>query len=337
MAIYSVNQVRHLYVANKLGTAKVTQEDVAGTIRPVADNAKSHLYFEVKGATDLMRSDLIPIENIMCAKATKAADLKKQATEVLVELDPDVNGGEPLAGQDYLLNICIRQYIGMSDRNQTVKFGAVRAFKGMKAEKFYVQMAKSLALNFSREVAPLLKFYVTTGSADTEVTVSTDVTNLTGTYTGIKIKEAEQEWILGVKAQEPVYYEVSSATIKVDDFEPMWAKVTKSVVDGAHNGKDIADLEYFCMGDRGDVYRNIGWPQVMNTKYLVDSNVPYDVIDIHYFYVGNNENPQKSEKDITIVVPNADGASTLTDKIITAINTATGLNIDKLGAATTEP
>lgn len=330
--IFSVNQVRHLYVAKKLATAKVTESDTAATIRPVADKAKSHLYFEVKGATDLMRSDLIPIENIMCARATKASDMMKKATKTTVVLNPSVNEGKPLAGQDYILNINIRQYIGMSDRNQTVKYGAVRAYKGMEASEFYLKMAKSLALNFSREAAPLLKFYVTTASADTEVTASTDISKLTGTYTGIKITEVEQEWILGVKAQEPVYYQVSSATIKVDGDELMWATVTQTVVDGAHNGKEIADLEYFCMGDRGDVYRNIGWPQVMNTKYLVDPSVPYDTIDIHYYYVGNNENPQKSEKDITIVVPNEDGASTLTNQIIGAINAATGLEIETLGA-----
>lgn len=335
MAIYSVNQVRHLYVANKLATEKVTPEDKAATIRPVSDEAKSHLYFEVKGATDLMRSDLIPIENIMYAKATKASDLGRDLYGTLVSLDPDVNGGEPVAGQDYILNINIRQYIGMSDRNQTVKFGAVRGFKGMTASKFYVQMAKSLALNFSREVAPLLKFYVATASGVTEVTPSTDVSKLTGTYIGVAIREAEQEWVLGVKPQEPVYYNAYVTTIKVDGEDRLWGTVTTAKYGTLDNGKEIADLEYFCMGDRGDVYRNIGWPQVINTKYLVDPSVPYDVVDIHYFYVGNNENPQKSEKDITIVVPNADGASTLTDQIIQAINTATGLEIKTLGA--TEP
>lgn len=329
--IFSVNQVRHLYVAKKLATAKVTESDTAATIRPVADNAKSHLYFEYKGATDLMRSDLIPIENIMYAKATKASAMKKKATETTVVLDPSINEGKPIAGQDYILNILIRQYIGMSDRNQTVKFGAVKAYKGMEASEFYLKLAKSLALNFSREIAPLLKFYVTTSTASTEVTASTDISKLTGTYTGIKITEAEQEWILGIKPQEPVYYQVSSATIKVDGDELMWAKVTQTEVDGADNGKEIADLEYFCMGDRGDVYRNIGWPNTIPTKYLVDPSVPYDTIDIHYFYVGNNENPQKSEKDITIVVPNSNGNSTLTDSIIGAINTATGLTIAKLG------
>lgn len=332
MAIYSVNQVRHLYVANELATDKVTEASKAATIRPVADEAKSHLYFEVKGATDLMRSDLIPITNIMCAKATSSENLKKKAKEVVVELDSDVNEGEPIAGQDYILNINIRQYIGMSDRNQTVKYGAVRAFRGMKASKFYVQMAKSLALNFSREVYPLLKFYVTSGTSDTEVTAATDISTLTDTYTGIKITEAEQEWVLGVKAQEPVYYDVSSTTVNIDGEEVTWSSITESMVEGAHNGKDIADLEYFCMGDRGDVYRNIGWPHVINTKYLVDPDTPYDTIDIHYFYEGNNENPQKSEKDITIVVPNSDGASTLTNQIIEAINEATGLEIKTLNA-----
>lgn len=330
MAIYSVNQVRHLYVANSLKTTKVVPGDSAGTIRPVADTAKTHLYFEYRGATDLMRSDLIPIGNIMYAKATKASELKRKVTETTVALDPNINEGKPIAGQNYILNILIRQYIGMSDRNQTVKFGAVKAFKGMTASEFYLKMAKSLALNFSRELAPLLKFYVTTSAASTEVTASTDITKLTGTYTGLKITEAEQEWVLGIKPLETVNYTVSSSTVTMDGDEFIWGKVTQTVVDGQHNGKDIADLEYFCMGDRGDVNRNVGWPNVINTKYLVNSDTLYDVIDIHYCYVGNNENPQKSEKDLTIVVPDADGDSTLANSIISAINKATGLTIATL-------
>lgn len=336
MAIYSTNQVRHLYVAKSLANAKVTQESPAATIRPVADDAKTHLYFEVKGATDLMRSDLIPIENIMYAKATKASDLCRNLMGTTVTLDPNINDGEPIPGQDYILNINIRQYIGMSDRNQTVKYGAVRAFKGMTKSKFYAQMAKSLALNFSRELAPMLKFYVATSPASLiEVTPSTDVNKLTGNYTGIVIREVPQEWELGIKSQEPVYYEVYSTTVKVYGEDTIWANVVNAPYGKLENGKEIADLEYFCMGDRGDYYRNIGWPNVINTKYLVDPEVPYDVIDLHYYYVGNNENPQKSEKDITIVVPNATGNSALTNQIIAAINAASGLQIATLSNATT--
>ena len=57
------------------------------------------------------------------------------------------------------------------------------------------------------------------------------------------------------------------------------------------------------MGERGDIYRNVGWPNSIPTKYVLDGNDAngYDVLDIHYYYEGGGENPQKSEKDITIV------------------------------------
>lgn len=329
MAIYSVNQVNHVYVANKLATSKVTPSSDKGSIRPVVQDGT--LYFEYRGATNLMRTDLIKVGNIKYACATKASDLSKKLKSATVTLDANVNSGNPVAGQDYIVNILIRQYIGMSDRDTTVKFGVARAFKNMTASQLYVKLAKSLALNFSREVEPLLKFYVKASSGETEVTASTDLSTLTGTYTGVVIKEVEQEWVLGVKPQEPVYFEVQLPTIEMEGDDVVWGNVTKAEFGNIINGKEIADLEYFSMGDRGDIYRNIGWPKVMNTQYLVDPTKPYDVINIHYFYEGGNEQPHKSEKDITIVVPNADGASTVTDSIITAINTATGLEIKKLG------
>ena len=106
---------------------------------------------------------------------------------------------------------------------------------------------------------------------------------------------------------------------------------SKGSIDNGHN---IADLEYFCMGERGDQYRNIGWPNVIKTKYLVDPEKKYNTIDIHYAYVGDGVSVQKSEKDITIVVPkvgaNNQASNKLTNEIIAAINTATGLNIATL-------
>jgi hypothetical protein len=71
------------------------------------------------------------------------------------------------------------------------------------------------------------------------------------------------------------------------------------------HGEILADLEYFCMGERGDIYRNVGWPNVIPTTYLVDPTKTYDVIDIHYSYTGSNESVQKSEKDLTVLfIPN---------------------------------
>ena len=84
----------------------------------------------------------------------------------------------------------------------------------------------------------------------------------------------------------------------------------------------------------------VGFPHVIRTKYLVNPDNKYNVIDIHYAYVGPNESVQKSEKDITIVVPKigADNqtSNSLANNIISAINTATGLSIKILDASASD-
>lgn len=331
MTVFSTNQVRQLYVANAVpstgANTHVVATDNIGTISVQNDTAKNHLYFEYRGADNLMRSDLIDIKNILWAKATDAAKMSHELKSVLVKLDTDVNDGNPVAGQDYILRIAFRQFIGISDADQYFKYGMVHAYAGMAAEKFYAKLALSLVQNFSRELTPLVKFYLESGADSKtydEVTPATKEDALTKKYTGIVIEEVEQPWKLGKVAQTPVYFEVQPTTIIVDGDERIWGKVEDAeLANSVNNGKAIADLEYFCMGERGDMYRGVGYPNDITTTYLVDPSKPYYTLDLHYAYVGSNEGAQKSEKDITIV--SADKAEL--NKIITAINTATGLNI----------
>ena len=326
MATFSVNQVRQLYVATAFKTPHVLASDAAGSIAVKNDTAKSHLYFEYKGADNLMRSDLIDTKNILYAKATDATAMAHDLKSVTIALDSDVNGGAPVAGQDYILRIAFKQYVGMSDEDQYFKYGMVHAYAGMDASEFYKVLAVSLAKNFSREVVPLIKIEIKTASATTEVTPTTKVADLTGTYTGVVITEVEQPWRLGVMAQTPVYFTVQSVPVTVNGDERYWATLTESTSGSIGNGKTIADLEYFCMGERGDMYRQVGWPHNIPTTYLVDPAKAYCVFDIHYAYVGSNESVQKSEKTITIVC--ADKAEL--NKVIAAFNTATGLSVATL-------
>lgn len=354
---YSVNQVRQLYVAKVLKNPHVLASDAAGSIAVKNDTAKNHLYFEYKGADNLMRSDLIDTKNILYAKATDADDMAHELKAVTVTLDSEVNAGAPVAGQDYILRIVFKQYVGMSDEDQYFKYGMVHAYAGMNADEFYKVLALSIAKNFSREVVPLIKIEVhskttkSKGGFDSNgymvVTPTTkdngksDTTNpyyatdtLVTDIDSIRITEVEQPWRLGVMAQTPVYFTVQPVAVMVNGDERIWATVTESTNGTIANGKKIADLEYFCMGERGDIYRGVGFPNNIPTTYLVDSTVKYNVIDIHYAYVGSNENVQKSEKTITLVVPkvgaNNQASNKLANDIITAINTATGLNITKL-------
>lgn len=336
MATFSTNQVRQLYVAKVLKPSHVLASDTAGSIAVKNDTAKNHLYFEYKGADNLMRSDLIDIKNILYAKATDADAMAHELKSVTVTLDTNINSGAPVAGQDYILRIVFRQYVGMSDEDQYFKYGMVHAYAGTTASDFYKKLALSLAKNFSREVVPLVKFTLT-NSKDEAVPVdaTTKESSLTETYTALVIDEVEQPWRLGIMEQTPVYFTVQPTTITVNGDERIWGTVEDTDPAGTiDNGKKIADLEYFCMGERGDIYRGVGFPNNIPTTYLVDPTVKYNVIDIHYAYVGSNESVQKSEKTITLVVPKAgadnQASNALANSIISAINTATGLTIATL-------
>lgn len=346
MATFSTNQVRQLYVATALKSPNVIASNTAGSIAVKSDTAKSHLYFEYMGAGGMTRSDLIDIKNILYAKATDADDLAYDLAKYKLTLDDTVNGGEPVVAQDYILRIAFRNYPGLSEEDQYFKYGMVHTVTGMTASDFYKTLALSLVKNFSREEQGLLKFYLETGGSDagvvagtpTEVTKDTKESSLTGTYTGIIIEEAPQDWILGVMEQAPVNFTIQPDLIIDNGDERIWGVVKKvTSTNSIPDGHKIADLEYFCMGERGDVYRTVEFPYVIRTKYLVDPDIKYNVIDIHYAYVGPNESVQKSEKDITIVVPkvgaNNQVSNALANSIISAINTATGLTIKTLNVS----
>ena len=299
MATFSVNQNRQLFVAKKVVT---TTPAAVGDLKLGGDKASTYMYFQHMGYGGLTRSDKIDLSNVMYAKTTKAEALSRKLKKATVTLDSEVNEGNPISGQDYVLRIFFRQYIGNSDIYQEAKYGVVHGYKGMTASDFYKTLALSLAMNFSKEVVPLLKFYLKTSSGNTEVTASTAKKDLTGTYTGVVIEEAEQPWRLGVRRQEEVFFDVIPTTVLFNSEEVTWGTVENGTSETTiKNGKKMADLEYFCMGERGDQYRQIGWPHNLETKYLVDPEKEYNVLDIHYYFSDSGVNVQKSEKDITIL------------------------------------
>lgn len=321
MAAFSVHQVRQLYVANAYKGTPSTLEN-AGDITVVKPENSDFIYFQYMGALlDKMRSDLIKIENITNITATKAENMAIKLKGYTLTLDPNVNGGQPVAGQDYLLRLAFREYVGMSEADQYFKYGMVHAFSGLSVSDFYKEMALSLAANISKDVTALVDIYLYDGTTETKIEEDVKPESLTGTYTALRITEAVQPWHLGTMPQGVIPFSVQPTTILVDGDHRIWGKV-ESYDTGAvlPEGQLIADLEYFCMGERGDQYRNMGWPNVIPTKYLVDPSKEYDVINIHYFYQGDGISIQKSEKDIQIVVPRpGEKDYTEVNKLIVAI------------------
>lgn len=287
MSVFSTNQTRHLYVATGTNTVEVNT------------NKKQQLYFKYMGAGGQTRSDLIDIKNIMNVSFTSAEKMAIPFKTASLS----ITDNEIVPGQDYILRITFTQMAGMSADTNYTKFGVVRATRDMKAADFMKAMEESLKSNFKREAIGLLDFKSSGGT--------------------LTIREKEQPWALGTQPYYPLIFEVHTVPVMVDGVETAWgSEVTKDTDGGITNGKQIADLEYFCMGERGDIYRGVGYPNNIQTKYLVDPTQAYDVINIHYAYVGSNESVQKSEKDITIV-----GIKDSLNTLVSALEAATGLTI----------
>ena len=324
MGAYSVNQVRQLYVANALKTA-ANQLSAPGDIFIGASDVTGGMYFQYVGALgDTMRSDLITASQIKYVTAVSSDDLAYKLKYFDVALDAEVNGGAPVAGQDYLLRLNFREYVGLSPEYQTNRYGLVHAISGMVASDFYKQMAISLAKNLSNDVNPLASVHIIDNTdAIIAVTAETTMDDLAAnTAKGIRVMEAGQPWHLGVMEQGVVPFEVLTPAIIVDGDSRLWGTVAAGVSTTVlPQGQKIADLEWFAMGERGDQYRLVGWPNIIPTKYMVDSTKNYDVVTIHYYFEGHNEAVQKSEKDIQIAMVN-DGSHTLANSFITALNAA---------------
>lgn len=321
MANFSINQVRHLYVAKALkSSTNLLTTDAAGSILPKGDTAKTHLYFQYMSPGGIVRSDLIAVDKIMSAKATGSDELAHKLTRVLLTLNADVNAA-PVAGQEYITRIAFRQYIGLSEEDQNFKYGFVKVTPSIKnASDFYKKMAISIVDNVSRDTTPLVTVYLKTSASEKLVVPKTKEADLSGTYTGIILEEAVQDWELGTMPQEFIPFTVQPTTVVVDGEEYIWGKVeSQAATHKVENGHNIADLEYFCMGARGDHYRMMGYPHVIKTTYLANPEAKYDTLNIHYAFTDSNEGIQKSEKDITIACVN-DGSHTDMKALITAIN-----------------
>lgn len=327
MFIGSDNQFRNLYVMKSYKASESALAAVGDATLKV-DTAKNTVYLVYKDTEDNLTSDIIDLKNLLYVKSTKAADMARKLNSQSVTLNAD-----PVSGQDYVLNVEVRNFVALGDDSTHIKFGAVHAVKGMTKSDFYKAMAVNLAKNLSREVSPILNVslnkYNSTDTTNTKVAVLVNgkIQNLaaltsTETYTSITIEEVEQPWRRGVAQVEPVNFNTTCGTVLVDGNDVIWGTVKKEEGALVNNGKQIADMEWFYHGTRGDIYREATYPDNFDFKPLVDETKAYHTLDIHFAYVGPGVEVAKSERTITVVC--ADAAEL--NKLITAIKTATGVD-----------
>ena len=308
MAVFSTNQVRQLYVVDNV----VSSESALATAGDVlAKKIGDDIYFKYVGALgDTMRTDIINQKQLIYTSVATSDKLAYKLKGQKITLNPNVNGGKPIEGRDYILRVLFSEYIGISPVDKTLKYGTVHITPGMTASDFYAEMAYSLMQSQKKEPNPIMNVAVIVsgtfeGNVISDTDTLQDVKDM-GTIEGIVIFEAGQPWHLGVMPQGVIKIDaqVTRITYNGDD-SIFWGVVEDATMPSSYvlpEGQKIADLEYFCMGERGDQYRNAGWPNVIPTKYLVDPTAEYDLYTIHYAYVGEGTHQEKSEKDIQFAV-----------------------------------
>lgn len=309
MSIFSTNQARHFYVASEISQNRISDNSNVGAIKCMvennANNCPINFWFEYMSPAGPVRSDIIPVNHVRAIKQTAASAMKRPFTAKKITLNSSMlDNGNVIGGQDCIMNITVQNYENAGTEYRIHKFGAVHTMNTMDASAFYIKMAQSLVSGLSRDANQILKVYVTTSGSPVEVNKGTDLTSTTAT--GIVLVEAEQPWKLGKIVNTSVDFSLNGNTVIVDGEELLWAVIEDATNASTYgyqkNGRDTADLEWFCMGERGDIYRGMGWPNNWDTTYLVDASKEYDYLDIHYYFQGEGVSVQQSEKTITLVM-----------------------------------
>lgn len=332
--MFTENQSRQLYVVK--GTAdtdviapvEVDDSHAATDLSSKVDGAsqlvlgpnKDEFYLSYKGPKDgVQRSDIIKLCNVMDVRFTAAKDLMHAKKKVIVALASGLkdSSNKLTVTDDYVLNVEIHSYLSSGYDSTKVKFGAAHGTTGDAASDLYKKLAISLAKNFAREGAALVAISLQTASTAVSVTAKSTMTSLTSTTaTGIILEEVEQPWRLGAAKQEFVNFEAKPSTVYSGGVDVVWGTVTDATpaktnwVAGTNaivNSKTVADMEYFFHKNRGDVYGLVGFPNNIDTTYMVDASnaYGYSFVDIHYFTEGNSHSVGKSEKTLTIVAAGA--------------------------------
>ena len=101
MAVFSTNQVRQLYVVDNV----VSSESALATAGDIfAKKSGDDIYFKYVGALgDTMRTDIVNQKQLIYTSVATSDKLAYKLKGQKITLNPNVNGGKPIEGRDYLL------------------------------------------------------------------------------------------------------------------------------------------------------------------------------------------------------------------------------------------
>ena len=277
------------YTHDVLQFVYVDAEPTAKPIKAELNNGvEGTQLFVEHSATDIESTDIIG--KVLSWSLKKAADDIRYTKVATVELAKD-----PVAGQEYILSLSIADE---ADQENTIeKTVGVIATSGMTQAQLLTALKAELD-----KVAVI--------EDQTLFTASVDDTTLT-------LVEGKPYYSYGAWPETLAKIDVSAPEIWVngvqeDPFKPI-KFVESTSGEALPNSRRIADLEYFGIGEKGNINFLAGFPYNIPGKARIgaagaEDADGYSVLAVHYAYIGPDAANQKSERDILFVAKAADEA-----------------------------
>lgn len=302
MQNFNTNQTRHFYVAAAVDSNVDTNLDIA-----LKQTATGELYFAYKNADGLLtRSDTFDPKKIISLKKTNAADMNVPIIGHKITADTDaISIGSGLVGKVLNCTVNVHQAFDFDDSNMISYVATIIGDSTNTASStaFHKALAVALAKALPEK---LVKVYC----GATEVTKTTAVSGIANSPTAVYLIPKVQKYVRGKLSAETATLSVS---FRMHGDDIVWGKDEAKTV-AAINTADslsltpaniasvynIADLEYFALGERGEIYRNTIYPYNYDVTYAIDLAKTYDMVSIEYYWNGDAENVQKSPRMIQI-------------------------------------
>lgn len=311
MTNFNTYQTRNFYVAKAIDSNVDTACDIA-----LGTTETGEAFFKYMNADGLVtRSDLIYPKNIVSIKMTPAADLATPLLAHTITVDTNAVTLSNLVGKDVALNVTVHQIISYDESDSITVSAHVtgNATNTASAAAFYAAFAKAL-VNAVPKMADA-PFKVFLGS--TEITKTLADASYPSNATALVLVPAPGKYVRGKLSKEALMLSVSSSVRGSNIEDTAWAidTVAPSQISGnteISGAYALADLEYFALGERGDIYRGSIWPNEYNPTYVIDVTKDYNVLTVEYYWQGSAENVQKSPRMIQVAAEAAQSNDVVT-------------------------
>ena len=228
---------------------------------------------------DGKRTDII--ENVLWGKLTTADALATPCKEVTVAVTAD----KVIGGENYIVRVSYPEVFGAGKESWTTKTAVAQLKAGVAVSEIVDAIKEQL-----EESLPEF------------ITVDAD-----GTILKVTANPDMAGYKRGFRPVVMPDFEVSVNTVVDKGENVQWASITVGKASTTVSGKfKLADMEYFALGERGDEYRQMGWPAVTyDADYKIDPKAAqeYDVLVVHFAFAGSNDQSHLSEKDLIIAAP----------------------------------